>query len=96
MGKEYVAYVRDPQQVPQGQEMLLVVRDLTPGSRKYDARVVKAILSETAPGSKKSDIIFLRSGTGILDPKPRGIKIVKEMGTSLPGPPYSDVLAMQE
>ena len=96
MNKEYVAYVRDPKNIPKDKEILLVIRDLTPGTRKYDARVVKAVVLDTPDSLPDSDILHLRSGTGILHPHPKAIKIIEELGTSLPGKPYSDVLARQE
>lgn len=92
MKKEYVSFVKDPKGIPIGKEISLVIQDLTPGPRKYNCRVVKAIVSDSAEQMPGGDILYLRSGTGILDPQPRGIKIIADKGHSLSGLPYSDVL----
>ncbi len=90
MKKEYVTFVRSFQGLPEGKELELTVRDLSPGPRKYNARVVKAILSRS-PEKMPGDVLWLRSWTGFLHPHPWAIRIVQELGECLDKPPYSDI-----
>jgi phenylphosphate carboxylase gamma subunit len=79
-GKEYDTFVlTDPALVPEEKEMELIVRDLTPGDRRYKYRstFVTALVSKSE--SKYPDRLWIRLGRGQLQEKPWSIKILKEL-----------------
>ena len=79
-GKEYDTFVlTDPALVPEEKEMELIVRDLTPGDRRYKYRsaYVTALVSKSE--SKYPDRLWIRLGRGQLQEKPWSIKILKEL-----------------
>ena len=96
MSKEYATFVSDPQGLPQGQEIKLAIKDLTPGPRKYDCRIVKAIVSSSPDKLAGGDVLWLKSLVGITFPKPWGVKIVEELGDSIPRPPYQGLIQVTE
>ena len=96
MSKEYSTFVSDPERLPEGQEIKLAIKDLTPGPRKYDCRIVKAILSSSPGGIKGGDVLWLKSLVGASFPKPWAIKIVEEVGDSIPRLPYQGVTQVTE
>jgi hypothetical protein len=55
MEKEYSVFVEDiKKELVEGREIVLTIKDLTPGRRKYENRLVKAVVSrspEKLPGS---------------------------------------------
>lgn len=91
MKKEYQAFIEDLSQVTDGVEVELNIKDLTPGPYKYDSRLVKAILFSSPERLPEGDILWLRSYSGFLHPKPWAMKITRELGDYVPVPPYSDV-----
>jgi hypothetical protein len=96
MSKEYSTFVSDPQRLPEGQEIKLAIKDLTPGPRKYDCRIVKAIVSSTPDKIQGGDVLWLKSLVGITFPKPWAIKIVEEVGDSIPRSPYQGLIQVTE
>lgn len=92
MRKEYLAFVQSLKELVEGKEILLPIRDLTPGPRKYDCRYVKAILSRSPKRLPGADILRVRSWTGVLYPKPWAIKITQEAGEYIPGRPHGETL----
>lgn len=93
--KEYLAWIEDLKDLPQGEEIELTIRDLTPGRRKYEARNVKAILSSSPEEFPEGDILRFRSSVGALLPDSWGIKITGELGEYLPGTPYRELLSLE-
>ena len=91
MRKEYQAFVADFNQITDGEEIELNIKDLTPGPRKYDSRLVKAKLFSSPDELPDGDILWLRSHSGYLYPKPWAMKITQELGDYVQVPPYSDV-----
>ncbi len=91
MKKEYQAFIEDLSQVSDGVEVELNIKDLTPGARKYDSRLVKAILFSSPERLPEVDTLWFRSHSGFLHPKPWAMKITRELGDHVPVPPYSDV-----
>ncbi len=91
MSKEYATFVSDPQILPEGKEIKLAVKDLTPGPRKYDCRIVTAVVASSPGKLKGADVLWFRSRVGALLPQPWAIKITGELGDSLPYPPYQSV-----
>ena len=91
MKKEYQAFILDLSQVTEGVEVELNIKDLTPGPRKYDSRLVKAMLFSSPEQLPEGDIVWLRSPSGFRHPKPWAMKVTQELGEYMPVPPYSDV-----
>lgn len=78
--KEYDTFIlTDLASVPEEQEMELIVRDLTPGDRRYKYRsaYVTALVSKSE--GKYPDRLWIRLGKGQLQEKPWSIKILKEV-----------------
>jgi hypothetical protein len=78
--KEYLTFVSSLEGLPENQEIQLVIRDLTPGPQKYDARYVKAIVSRSPEKLSGHDILWVRSQVGVLYPEHWYIKIITEIG----------------
>lgn len=78
-GKTYDCFVNDPAGLEEGKELELVIRDLTPGRRKYEARYARVVLtSSQEPGS--CELLVRSSTSGALHPKRWFAKIVEELG----------------
>ena len=88
MKKEYQVFIDD---FKEGEEIELNIKDLTPGPGKYDSRIVKAILYSSPEKLPDGDIVWLRSRSGFLHPKPWAMKITRELGAYISQPPYSDL-----
>ena len=89
MSQEYVTFVRRLAQLSEGKQTLFI-KDLTPGPRKYDTKLVRAELSKTA---SEGSTLWVRSETGYLYPQPWRIKILEELPPYVPGQPWQDVFA---
>jgi len=96
MKKEFMTFVRDIDQLTEGQEVTLAVRDLTPGPRKYDCKIVRAILTSSPDKLPDGDVLWIRSWTGVAHPEPWAIKIVAELEETLPGRPHDETLSLLE
>ncbi|MDO8637818.1 MAG: phenylphosphate carboxylase subunit gamma [Dehalococcoidia bacterium] len=92
MKKEFMMFVSDLSELVEKKEVTVAVRDLTQGPRKYDCKIVKAVLSSSAdlPGG---DVLWIWSWTGVPHPKPWSIKIKGEVGETLPGRPHDETLS---
>lgn len=92
MKKEYQAFIEDLTELAEGKELLLNIKDLTPGKQKYNSRLVKARLFSSPERLPEGDTLWLRGANGLLlHPNPWVMKISQEMGEYLPLAPYSDV-----
>jgi hypothetical protein len=89
MSKFYEAFLADPDRLPDGEEVRLFVKDLTPGSRKYDTRFVKAKIFRTQERMPSSDKLRLRFLDGKLHSTDSAILILEDLGESVPGAPYA-------
>ncbi len=96
MNKEYVTFVKDLSELAKGKESILAIRDLTPGPRKYDCRIVKAIVADSPATLPGADVLWIRSWTGILHPEAWAIRIVTELDDTLPGRPHDETLRQLE
>jgi len=91
--KAYEVFVESIEEtLPEGKEVVLTIKDLTPGPRKYENRVVKAVVSRSADKLSDSDILRVRSWMGFLYPEPWAIKIIGEMDELLKGVPHGETL----
>lgn len=84
MKKEYLTFVSEfgienLKDLEEDKEIELVVRDLSPGRYKYEARYVRAKISspEKLPGA---DTLWVRFQHGVLHPKRYAIQITEELG----------------
>ena len=84
MPSEYSTFVETLEELPEGQEVELYVKDLTPGIAKYDTRYVRAIVSRNPDKLPGADILWIRFSMGVLHPKPWAIEIVRELGEYKP------------
>ena len=71
-----------------GGEVALVIRDLTPGRRKYEMRHVVARLSRDPGGLETLDQLRVRTVVGVLLPERWAIRIVRDLPVEIPGVPY--------
>ena len=78
--KEYLTFVGTLSDLTQGKEVELLVKDLTRGRRKYDARYVRAIISSEPAGLPDADLLWIRGFVGVLHPHPWAIKITHDVG----------------
>lgn len=81
-------FVRRPEDLREGTEIPLIIRDLTPGAKKYALRHVIGILSRRTENVKEA--LWVRTVVGKLLPEPWGLKIIRELPIELPGTPYQD------
>lgn len=88
MAKEYLTYVRKYNDLKEG-EREIYIKDLSPGPRKYDTKHVRAQIASTQ--LPDGDTLWIRSETGVLNPKPWRIKILQELPDTVPGKPWTDV-----
>ena len=86
---EYVTRVRNLDDLKDGQEIQLFIQDLTPGPRKYNGEIVKAIVYSSPDKASGMDILWLRSALGRAYDEPWGIKITQRLGLAIPGRPYA-------
>ena len=92
MKKEYVTFVRRLSDLSEGKRALFI-KDLTPGPRKYDTKLVRAELARNAAQLPDGDTLWVRSETGYLHPQPWGLKVLEELPPYVPGQPWQDVFA---
>ena len=78
--KEYLTFVGKLESLPQGEEIELLIKDLSPTRQKYDARYVKAIVSSDPEKIPDGDVLQIRGWVGVPYPKPWAIKILREVG----------------
>ena len=90
MKTEYVTFVRRLQDLSEGKE-LLFIKDLTPGPRKYDTKLVRANLSRQADKFPEGNLLWIRSETGRLFPEPWSMEVLEELPPYVPGQPWQDL-----
>ncbi len=94
MPKEYEAFVRDVEGTLSGHPVVLTLRDLTPGKKKYRAVHVRAVVSN--PPKTSEPVLWLRSVVGVKYPMPCTVHIIEELPETFAAEPYSDLFeAMQ-
>ena len=86
---EYLGWVKTLDDARDGQEMELLVQDLTPGKRKYDSEIVRAVIASSRERLPGADVLWLRTALGRPVEKPWYIKIVKRLGVGIKGRPYA-------
>ena len=81
-------FVRRPGDLKEGQEVPMVLRDLSPGRTKYQMRHVVAAVSRNVEES--ANLLRVRTVVGVQLPQTWGIKIIRELPIEVPGRPYYD------
>jgi hypothetical protein len=88
MTTEYETFVRDRAKVLSGREVVLTLRDLTPGRKKYRGLNVRAAVSRTPrPGEP---LLWIRSVVGVRDLEPCSVRIAEHLPDTFKATPYSD------
>ena len=96
MKREFVTFVRDTSELVENKEITLAIRDLAPGPRKYDCRIVRAILDSSPDKLPDGDILRIRSWTGVLHPEPWAIEVITELDETMPGRPHDETMSQLE
>jgi hypothetical protein len=81
-------FVRRPGDLKEGEEVPMVLRDLSPGRKKYQMRHVVAVVSQNV--EETPDLLRVRTVVGVQLRGTWGIKIIRELPIELPGRPYED------
>jgi hypothetical protein len=89
MAAEYQTFITRSEDIPEGQEVELVIKDLTPGPRKYDGLRVKAVVYKSEKSITGGHTLYVRSEVGVLQPQIWTIKIVETLSDLISSPPYS-------
>ena len=79
MNKEYDTFVNSLDELPEGQECRIVIRDLAPGRRKYNSIYVEALVSSSAEKLPEGDTLWIRSLLGQIHPQPWRIRIIEQL-----------------
>ncbi|OGA12894.1 MAG: hypothetical protein A3G25_13465 [Betaproteobacteria bacterium RIFCSPLOWO2_12_FULL_63_13] len=94
MTSEYETFVRDPAHILSGNEVVLSLRDLTPGRRKYRGSNVRAVVSR--PPRPGEPALWIRSVVGVKDPRPCSVRIVEELPETFNAVAFSDFFDAME
>jgi hypothetical protein len=81
-------FVRRPNDLKEGDEIPMVLRDLTPGRKKYRMRHVVATIRRNA--QEAPDLLHVRTVVGVQLPEIWGVKILRDLPIELRGKPYRD------
>lgn len=84
-------FIRSPEELQEGKEIPLIIRDLTPGRTKYRIRHVVARVSSRPGEISNGKTLWVRTTVGVQLERPWTIKIVRELPLELPGQPYRNV-----
>lgn len=91
--KIWETFLRRPGDLREGVEIPLVLRDLSPGPRKYGMSHVVALVSRKPEDLAEMDELQVRTVVGVLMPERWGIKILRDLPSEIPGHPYRDFFA---
>lgn len=94
MAKEYETFVRDAARLLNRRQVVMCLRDLTPGRKKYKGINVRAMVSQ--PPRPGEDILWVRSVCGVKNPEPFSVKIIEQLPDVFKGAPYTDFFAAME
>jgi hypothetical protein len=91
---EYETFVRDPARILSGREVVLCLRDLSPGRKKYKGINVRGVVSR--PPRAGEPVVWLRSVVGMKDPEPCSVHIIETLPSLFAARPYSDFFATMQ
>jgi phenylphosphate carboxylase gamma subunit len=78
MAKEYDTFLlNDLSDLVEGKDIELLIRDLTPGPRKYEGKFVRARVSSST--DEFADRLWMRFQKGQVHPEPWSIKVIEEI-----------------
>jgi hypothetical protein len=92
---EYQTFVRRFEDLSSG-EYALFIKDLSPGQRKYDTRLVFAEISNQTQQHPDWDTLWLRSEAGRICDRKFAMTVKKELGDAIEGRPYDDVFDLTQ
>jgi hypothetical protein len=95
MDREWQTFVRKFEDLKEG-EVELFVKDLTPGSKKYNTRHVRATVAKAKGALPEAELLWIRSESGITALEPWYIRILEELPAWVPGKPWENVLDITE
>jgi len=81
-------FVRRPGDLKEGEDVPMVLRDLSPGRKKYQMR--HAVVTVSRSVEETADLLRVRTVVGVQLPETWGIKIIRELPMEVPGRPYDD------
>lgn len=81
-------FVRRPGDLKEGDDIPMVLRDLTPGREKYRMRHVVAAVRRDA--QEAMDLLRVRTVVGVQLPETWGVKIIRDLPIEIQGKPYRD------
>jgi hypothetical protein len=91
MAEEWQTFVRKFEDMKEG-EVELFIKDLTPGSRKYDTKHVRARVAKSSKTLPNGEILWIRSESGLKHPKPWYVEVLQELPEWVAGTPWENVL----
>ncbi len=91
MAEAYETFVRDLSDLHEGRQTILVLRDLTPGRRKYFAQHVLAMVSREPGSGAEWRPLTVRSMVGNVFPGQWCVKVIQVLPSRVPGTPYTNV-----
>lgn len=94
MTKEYETFARDSARLLSGNEVVMTLRDLTPGRKKYRGLNVRGVV--TRPPRPGEPVLWIRSVVGNRDAQPCSVRIIQELPEAFRGVPYSDFFEAME
>lgn len=94
--RRFQTFVRDIADLREGQPTILVLRDLTPGRRKYFARNVVAIVARDFSDEDGFNPLIVRSMVGNEFPGPWWVKVLEPLPQRVPGEPYGNAFEAME
>ncbi len=94
MPHEYEAFVRNVEETLSGRPVVLTLRDLAPGKKRYRGLHVRAVVSR--PPQPGEPALWLRSVVGVKYPWQCSVRIVEELPEAFAAEPYSDLFEAME
>lgn len=88
MATEYETFARDPARVLSGREIVLTLRDLTLGRKRYKGLNARCVVSR--PPRPGEPVLWIRSVVGLRDPEPCSVRVIEELPETFTATPYSD------
>ena len=79
MKKEFDTFVYNLEELPEGEECRIAIRDLSPGQRKYKTLYVKAVVSSSPEKLPAGDTLWIRTELGRQYQQPWKIKIIEQL-----------------
>ena len=92
MKREYQTFTPDIKNLVENEEVKLTIKDLNPGTTKYGAKIVRAVLASDPAKLPDGDVLHVRSWIGALYPQVWAIKILEELDETEAGVPHAETI----